>query len=777
MPPSSEPTPSGPTRALAWLRSRDRDLAATRRATRAAILMPANFAIGDKVIANPTVATFAAFGSFAMLLLVDFGGAMRDRVRDQALLGVACAALVSLATLCSRSTALAVIAMALVAFVIVFAGVVSSVLASATTALLLSFILPVSLAAPGSAIPDRVAGWSLAAGVSIIAIAVLWPAPRRDPLRGPAIGACRALAVRLRSDVTYALAGPGERDAAEHEAVVGRADVAVAALQQAFFATPYRPTGLGTASRMIVRLVDEIRWLSKVVVIAAPRPDGPAHTSPVCHVRSTAAAALAAGADVLEQPQRPLEELRATRERLTEALAGLEQGATRALPIGGGATDAPADRDSDPATGFIASLEPSFRAQELGFIVSQLAMNVELSAWADRRSWLARLLGRRPAGLAGPLSAAQERAGAHVDPHSVWLHNSVRAAIGLALAVLVAKLTGVQHSFWVVFGALSVLRSNALSTGQNVVRALVGTMIGFVAGAALVSAIGTDTTALWILLPVVVLFAGFAPAAISFIAGQAAFTLVLFILFNIIAPVGWHIGLVRIEDVAIGCAVSLVVGALFWPRGAGTALRRALADSYADSARYLAAAVDFGMSRCDEGTPSREAPGDEAMRAASASRRLDDAFRSYLAERGPKRIPLGDVTTLVTGPVGLRLAGDAVLDLWARDERADGDRAAAREAILARSAHVVSWYDHFASGLNRGGDLPEPMAAEDPTDRRLVDAVGRDLRSADGHTTLTAARMIWTRDHLDAARRLQDVVVTPARTALERPALLDLELG
>jgi hypothetical protein len=39
---------------------------------------------------------------------------------------------------------------------------------------------------------------------------------------------------------------------------------------------------------------------------------------------------------------------------------------------------------------------------------------------------------------------------------------------------------------------------------------------------------------------------------ISFAAGQAAFTLVLVILFNIIAPAGWEIGLVRVEDVALG---------------------------------------------------------------------------------------------------------------------------------------------------------------------------------------------------------------------------------
>ena len=54
---------------LQWLAQRDRDLAALRRAGRAAIVMPAMFALGDKVIENAAVATFAPFGPFAMLLL------------------------------------------------------------------------------------------------------------------------------------------------------------------------------------------------------------------------------------------------------------------------------------------------------------------------------------------------------------------------------------------------------------------------------------------------------------------------------------------------------------------------------------------------------------------------------------------------------------------------------------------------------------------------------------------------------------------------------------
>ena len=280
---------------LEWLRKRDRGLLALRRAARTAIVMPSMFAIGEEVIGNPTVATFAAFGSFAMLLLVDFGGPMRDRLRDQAALALAGGVLVSVATLASRSEGLAAVAMAIVAFGVLFAGVASSVLAGATTSLLLAFILPVTLAAPASAIPDRLAGWGLAGGASLIAIALLWPAPSRDPLRSAAIAASRALAARLRADVDYVLGGDDGSALAAHKTRVAAANAAVEELQQVFFATPYRPTGLSTAARMLVRLVDELRWLSTIIVRSTPHPDATALNPAVCAVRVAAASVLDRG--------------------------------------------------------------------------------------------------------------------------------------------------------------------------------------------------------------------------------------------------------------------------------------------------------------------------------------------------------------------------------------------------------------------------------------------------------------------------------------------------
>jgi hypothetical protein len=749
-------------RLLRWLGQRDRGFAALRRATRAAIIMPALFALGDKVIGNPQVATFAAFGSFAMLLLVDFGGPVAERLQAQAALAVTGGVFVCLATLASQTVWLAAVAMAVAGFGVIFAGVVSSVLAGAATALLLAFILPVSLAAPASAVPGRLAGWGMAAGAALVATALLWPAPARDRLRGAAAGACGALAARLRAGVAYLLSGMDEQFALDRDRAAAQAGRAVGALRSAFLATPYRPTGLSTPARTTVRLVDELIWLNSIVIQPGLHRDGACRAA--LRVNQAAAAVLGRAAALLDSRGGSSDELDAALAELAAAHAKLQEGVTAGLPARSPRPGSGPAAGGEPAAEFITALDPAFRAEELSYAVSLIARTAGLTAAAERRSWRERWLGRQPEGVPGTLSAARERITSYLEPHSVWLHNSVRGAAGLGLAVLAARLAGVQHSFWVVLGALSVLRSNALNTGQDAVRAMAGTAAGFIVGAALLAGIGANTTLLWFLLPAAVFLAGVAPACISFAGGQAAFTLTLVILFNIIAPTGWRVGLVRIEDVAIGAGVSLVVGVLFWPRGAAPALRRALAQAYADGAGYLASTVRSGTSRGDPGTPALPAVAGDAARAAAASRRLDDAFRTYLAERGAKRFPLADAAGLVTGVAGLRLEADAVLDLWRGDDgQAGADAAAARQEILATTERVTGWYDSLATTMITGGELPRPLAHDEAAGGRLIRALHRDLPGDDGRATATAVRIIWTGDHLDVVRRLQAAIISPAR--------------
>lgn len=735
---------------LQWLRQHDPALAATRRAGRTALVMPALFALCTQVIHSASMATYASFGAFAMLLMVEYTGPMVQRLRAHLGLAVAWAVLICLGTLVARVTWLAVLCTVAVGFVVLFSGVVSSVLASSATPLLLAFILPVTSPVALSQLPDRIAGVGLAGGAAMLAITLLWPRSSTDPLSAPAARVCRAVAAQLLYDTALLAHDTDAPSAKQCRATADKAAEAAADLRRAFIATPYRPTSLSTGSRALVRLVDELTWLSTIMdESATPVENGPKCDRDAYAARRAAAEVLNCAADLLDDLHSDPEPLRVATVRLREAMASMEDGATVRLPLA-----RPVDGTEDEVREFLAVLDLSFRAQELGFATLQIAGNVELAAGAEQRSWFARLLGLEPG---APLAAAWERGRAHVEWHSVWMHNSVRGAIGLGIAVALANVTSVQHSFWVLLGTLSVLRSNALNTGQNALRAVAGTVAGSILGAGLLALVGHNGNVLWVLLPIAILIAGIAPAAISFAAGQAAFTVTLVILFNIGQDPNWHIVLLRIQDIALGCGVSLVVALFFWPRGALAAMDKALAEAYTDSARYLADAVEFALGRCTAQPAPPEAPILASRQAAAAARRLDDAFRSYLAERGSKSVPLSDMTTLVTGVVGLRLAADAVLALWRQTEgaREEADRSQARAELLGAATQVSDWYAQLADSFARYLPAPPPLERNIEAEARLVESVRRDLADDNGQATATAVRIIWTGDHLDAARRLQ----------------------
>ena len=109
--------------------------------------------------------------------------------------------------------------------------------------------------------------------------------------------------------------------------------------------------------------------------------------------------------------------------------------------------------------------------------------------------------------------------------------------------MLLAEVTEIAHGFWVVLAAMSVLRTTALTTGSTALRALGGTLVGFLAGAGIILLVGVTPWHLWVLLPFVVVVAAYLPEAVSFAAGQAAFTVMVVILFNIIrrwaGPSAW----------------------------------------------------------------------------------------------------------------------------------------------------------------------------------------------------------------------------------------------
>lgn len=247
------------------------DRPALLRALRAALIGPAVFAL-TLTLFGPEAATFAVFGSFGLLLFVEFSGPWRTRLVAYLVLAGAGAGLVALGTLCSSRVEITVLGTLLVAFALVFAGAVNGDFAAATTPALLAFVLPVTIPAATAPVGDRLLGWLVACAVCVPAAMLLWPHGGRNELRAATVEACSTLA-----DVLAAAGTPGLTAATE------RSRAAVDTLSSRAVATPYRTTGPTAADLALVSLIDEVRWLPPFVyalAAAGNSPTGPGWTRP-----------------------------------------------------------------------------------------------------------------------------------------------------------------------------------------------------------------------------------------------------------------------------------------------------------------------------------------------------------------------------------------------------------------------------------------------------------------------------------------------------------------
>jgi uncharacterized membrane protein YccC len=327
----------------------------------------------------------------------------------------------------------------------------------------------------------------------------------------------------------------------------------------------------------------------------------------------------------------------------------------------------------------------------------------------------------------------------HLD--SPWLRNALRSSMGLGLAVLVVNITGVTHGFWVLLGVISILRFDSVGTRKFALQAIVGTVVGVAIATVVVILVGQHQWVLWILLPVVVFLAAWSGPAISYPAGQAAFSALILVAFGIIAwPPDDTVGLVRIEDIALGAGVALVVGLLMWPRGAVGALRGELAVALRAGCAYFAGAVGSFAS------PHERAQLDDLhQRAVSAAERASETYDVALMQRGPAE-DMRPWTTATTAVYMLISAG-TIVSQFVDTTPTVRDYPTLWAALTAAQGDCERHWTAVADAVGEDGD-PQPVPA-DPV---------RDLPVLPGISTEQEARAlivtIWILDWVAQLDRL-----------------------
>ncbi len=586
---------------LAKLRERDPGRDGLRRALRAGITIPLAAAVSFLVAGPSQTPVFTLVGSIALLIVSDFPGTVAARATGYGALALNGAVLIALGTWAAPHPWLAVLLCFAVGALVSFLGLLSELVAAGQRATLMMFLLPVST--PVGPLADRLLGWLLAVAICVPAALFLFPPRYNTELRHLAALVCTALAGRIE-------AGGDAGEAAK------RLTESMDALRAEFLSTAFRPMAMTAGSRSLIRVVSNLQWLSDRVNTETGEL--------LAQIGTLSVAVLRSSAEALRCPDAA---------RATE-LSGVVA-AHRLIAY------AHYDNDiheilGEPDDAAAVELGSTLLSRRTMSATIGLTGSIIATATAiDSRPLLDRVLGR---GLpeTGVADRVQTRRTAvlslsgYLRTGSITVINSVRTGLALALAVVVTMVLPVQNALWVVLGALSVLRSSASSTRTTAVRALTGTVIGFVIGAGLIAVVGVNPVVLWSLLPLATFGSTYVLTVGSFTASQAMFTMQVLIVFNMMRPTGWQIGLVRVEDVLLGALVGLSVSLLLWPGGARVAVQRAVGEAVTACSRYLAAAVN----RVTRGATAQADAEVARLGAASlvAARTHGDAVRVYLSE-------------------------------------------------------------------------------------------------------------------------------------------------
>ena len=578
--------------------------------------------------------------------------------------------------------------------------------------------------------------------MAIVVSSVLWPLHEQATLRHAAATVADRLAAVLR-------AGPAA-GAADLEDLRTQVD----ALRDTYARAPIRPAGPTQRDQALVRLLDQLQRAVSFAIRIDPdrveQDDGGGAVVP--HPPSAAgdggqpvhdrdllvavAATLERTAAVLRGTVEPVltASLEAVREQHRVTLEGWVAGALR--------------EGRGPET-IAAQLSSTFMVRVLSHCSLSCEADAVLAVGGTLPPSDGHLALDTPAGGRGPratLARAVALLRPHLRPDSVAFRNAARAATALAIALLVADAVHAEHGFWVVLGTLTVLKSSAMRTGITAVQALGGNLVGFAVAAGVLAVSGERPVALWLLLPVAVFLAAYAPSAVHFVVGQASFTVLVVVLFNLIEPEGWRTGLVRVESVAIGAAVSLVVGVVFWPRGNRQALRAATGAFYDAVATYLRSsfastlAPGAGARLPASSDPAADADGPtswidltaasqadhDAVRAAEL--RVDAALFDLLATPAAATVAVPAWIRLTSVGRSLRLAADGVAVLPTRGYPPLRDDQA-RSSVAARAGRRADEVAAVGAALTTGTlervDGVDPpvsvLVGTDPDDAEAVD--------------------------------------------------------
>ncbi|MFJ9663422.1 FUSC family protein [Streptomyces sp. NPDC101219] len=143
---------------------------------------------------------------------------------------------------------------------------------------------------------------------------------------------------------------------------------------------------------------------------------------------------------------------------------------------------------------------------------------------------------------------------------------AVQVAVGSSLAIVGGELLSAHRWYWAVLTCWIVF-INTASTGEILVkgyRRLLGTVFGVVAGILLAAVVGRNTWAAFALV-LLLIFAMFYTAPLSYTLMSFFVTAMLGLLYTLLHTYSWEVLVLRLEETALGVVCGVVAAAVVLP--------------------------------------------------------------------------------------------------------------------------------------------------------------------------------------------------------------------
>ena len=707
------------------LRVTDPGHASLRRAIRTTVAVVSALALALALIPGTPGVVMAAFGVFALVATADFGGSVRRRFEAYLGCAVVGVPLIVLGAAVSTSIVAVIAVTFLVTASLAYLALLRGTVASAVPAMTIVYIVAVMVSGSLSEVGVMLVGYAIALGVGLVVTLLVLPRRSLRPITHACVVALRALAELQR---TRRAGAPPDEDALQ---------AALAGIRAAYLGNPFRSTGLHRSDRALLVLVGQLQTLLTGVLRQVSDEHSSLRLPPGPQLTDTTAQALDALADALEQ----------------------RQGAPSSEPVARlwlqqweSAIELVSDASSGPEDERLRTIAHAFPTRLMALATIRLTILVRRILSLPDEDF-----SNYPIAIPQPPdSPPWQQVRAQFTMTSPWMRTALRTGAALAAAAAVVEIVGFSHGFWVLLGALAVLRNDTAETLRTSLSALAGTFAGAIIGGGLLLILAPDRWIYAALVVVTVFLTVYAQGTLNLIASQAMFSIYVIVVFSFVAwPPDLSTAAARFEDIAVGIVVSLAVAVLLWPRGVYAGLGRNVIDAIA-ACRHV---LDGAMSDFLHGGGHVSMQDITSMRGAmSRSMEVVDVLNNSHLPRLEQRA--GQWAEVLDNLRTLSVAG-VLIGTWSRGQPSVEELVPSLVPELAEDTRATSaaWAEVSEVLQGRAPDAARPLV---PFVERAVRVMG-DVDLQDRQVAERIVAAIWQHSWLRVSDLAAASALQPAR--------------